>query len=320
MTKRVLVTGASGFIGHHMIKYLKKQGHWVRGVDWKNKEYETPCDEFIVGDLRDFNTACRCMWAIDEVYHLAADMGGIGFIQDVKNHGRILFNNTTITLNVFEAARKNNVNNIVYSSSACIYPLFKQQEKDIVPLKEEDAYPADAEDAYGWEKLQAEHFAKAYNANYGMGIKVVRFHNIYGPEGDWIGGREKAPAAMCRKIAEAVLNNKDEIEMWGDGEQTRSFCYIDDCTKALDLVMHSDLNEPINVGRNDMISINNLAKLIMKIAKVDLKIKHIEGFLGVRGRNSDNTKFRNKFNWEPEIPLEVGLNKTYKWIKQQMSP
>lgn len=315
---KILITGAAGFIGHHLANYLKKKGHYVRGIDWKDCEYQTNFNEFIRGDLRDKKTAQKAMGAIDEVYHLAADMGGIGFIQDPTNHAKIIYNNTLINLNVMDSARIEGIKKIVYSSSACIYPKYKQTENNISPLKEEDAYPAEAEDAYGWEKLHAEHLALAYNKKYGMQIKIVRFHNIYGPEGEYTGGREKAPAALCRKVSEAIRDKKPEIEIWGDGEQTRSFCYIDDCLKALEMVMNSDLNEPINIGRDDMISINDLARTIMKVANVDLSIKHIKGWEGVRGRNSDNTKFKNKFKWEPEISMQEGLSKTYKWVNDQV--
>jgi len=315
--KKVLVTGAAGFIGHHLCKKLKDKGYYVRGVDWKKPEYGLVCDEFLKLDLRYRENCLTSVKGIEEAWLLAADMGGMGFIQDLKNQALILYNNTMINFNSLEACRLEGIKKILYSSSACIYPNYKQIEINSPALKEVDAYPAEPQDTYGWEKLQMEHLCKAYRY-FGMDIKVVRFHNIYGPEGTYQGGREKAPAAFCRKVITAIKNGEDSIEMWGDGKQTRSFCYIDDCLKAMEFVVNSDIDYPINIGRDDSISMNMLMKIAQSVERVNLKINHIKGPEGVRGRNSDNTLFKNKFNWEPEISLEEGLSKTYKWIKNQL--
>jgi len=314
---KICITGSSGFIGHHLVRYLKNKGHWVRGVDWKESEYSQEADEFLLLDLRFKENAERAVEGMEEIYMLAADMGGMGFIQAKENQPVILWNNTMINFNTLEAAKKEGIKKGFYSSSACIYPNYKQDKTEIINLKESDAYPAEPQDTYGWEKLQMEHLCKAYNDAYGMDIKVARFHNIYGPEGSWNDGREKAPAATCRKVAEA--EDGGEIEMWGDGTYFRSFCYIDDCLKAVDLLMNSDFNGPVNIGRDDGITINELARLAMKIGGKNLEIKHIPGPLGVKGRNSDNTLFLEKFGWEPEIPMEVGLEKTYRWISEQVN-
>jgi GDP-D-mannose 3',5'-epimerase len=312
---RVLCTGGQGFIGHHLVRHLKQLGHWVRCVDWKDEGYRD-ADEFILLDLRFWENCLKATKDIDAVFGLAADMGGMGFIQDKNNQALILYNNTLINFHMLEASRINGVKKYLYSSSACVYPEYKQTKLS-AKLKEEDAYPAMPQDTYGWEKLQAEHLCLAYQ-NYGMDTKIVRFHNIYGPEGTFEGGREKAPAALCRKVITAIKNGDKEIEIWGDGKQTRSFCYIDDCLKAIMMVFNSDLRGPVNIGRDDSISINNLAKLVMKVSGKKLKIRHIDGPLGVRGRNSDNTKFKQKFNWEPELTQEEGIKRTYKWIDEQI--
>ena len=309
---RILVTGASGFIGHHLARKLKKEGHFVRGVDWKKPEYGNDFSEFLLKDLRNYDNCLEATKGMDRVYALAADMGGMGFIQDPKNQYRILYNNTKINFNTLEASRQNKIKRYLYTSSACIYPEYKQTETNVKPLKESDAYPAQPQDSYGWEKLQAEHLCACSD----LDTRIVRFHNIYGIEGTWQGGREKAPAAFCRKIIDAQRNKQDYIEMWGDGKQTRSFCYIDDCLKAIQLVMEGDYKEPVNVGRDELTSMNDLAKIVMK--KVNLKIKHIKGPEGVRGRNSDNSEFKRRYNWAPEIDLKEGMAKTYKWIKDQM--
>ena len=316
--KRVIVTGAAGFIGHHLCKRLKEQGHWVRGVDWKEPEYGRECDEFINLDLRYGENCIKAFEGMDEAWLLAADMGGMGFIQNKDNQALIMYNNAMIDFNSLEECRLNGIKKVLYSSSACIYPNYKQTKTDIAGLKESDAYPADPQDTYGWEKIMMEQLCQSYR-NYSMDIKVVRFHNVYGIEGTYDGGREKAPAALCRKIITAIKNKDAFIEIWGDGEQTRSFCYIDDCLKALDMVMNSDISEPINIGRDDMLSINELANIIMDIADVKLTHKHIEGPEGVRGRNSDNTMFKKKFKWEPEVSMIDGLTKTYKWIEEQIN-
>jgi len=316
-SRRVLVTGAGGFIGHHLVSHLKRNGYWVRGADLKAPEYQaTDADEFEVLDLRRWDNCLQATRGIEEVYALAADMGGMGFIS--CHHAQILSNNSLINLHTLEAARVNGVRRYLYTSSACVYPEFKQTEANVVPLKETDAYPAQPQDAYGWEKLVTERLCAHYREDYGIETRVVRFHNIFGPHGTWEGGREKAPAAMCRKVAVAKLTGSPVIEIWGDGEQTRSFCFIDDCVRGIDRLMRSEFHDPLNLGQDRMVTINELADMVAQIAGVKIAKKHVPGPMGVRGRNSDNTLLRKVLGWEPEISLEQGLARTYTWIEQQV--
>jgi GDP-D-mannose 3', 5'-epimerase len=292
-------------------------GFWVRGVDLKKPEYEpSAAHEFELLDLRRWENCRQAMKGVDYVYALAADMGGMGFIS--SHHAEILHNNSLINIHTLDAAREAGVARYLYTSSACIYPEYKQQDANVIPLKEEDAYPAQPQDAYGWEKLLTERLCMHYGEEYDMQTRIVRFHNIFGILGTWDGGREKAPAALCRKIAKAKLSGKHKIEIWGDGEQTRSFCYIDDCVEGIYRLMNSDFGEPLNLGQDRMVSINQLADIIAGIAGITVRKKHIDGPQGVRGRNSDNSKLREVLGWEPSISLEEGLAKTYAWIEAQV--
>lgn len=317
--KKALICGAGGFIGHHMVRRLNKKGYWVRGVDLKYPEFcGVEADDFVIGDLRD-PYICRYVvdQKFDEVYQFAADMGGAGYVFTGENDANIMHNSALINLNILEACYRRNVERIFYSSSACIYPKFNQEDPDNPNCAEDSAYPAFPDSEYGWEKLFSERLYLAFHRNYGMEVRIARFHNIFGPEGSWNDGREKAPAALCRKVAVAKLKGLDYIEVWGDGKQTRSFLYIDECLEGVLRLMQSDWTGPVNIGSEEMVSIDQLANMIMDIAGVRLKIKHIPGPQGVRGRNSDNKLIWEKLAWRPKRPLKEGLSITYKWIEEQ---
>ena len=317
--KEALVCGAGGFIGSHLVKKLKKEGFWVRGVDLKYPPFApTPADDFVIGDLREQDVVRRVVdRGFDEVYQLAADMGGAGFVFTGENDADIMHNSALINLNIVEACWKRNVSKVFYSSSACIYPEFNQMDPDNPKTAENTAHPANPDSEYGWEKLFSEHLFLAFNRNYGLDVKIARFHNIFGPEGSWNDGREKAPAAFCRKVVMAV--DGGQIEMWGDGKQTRSFLFIDECLEGVRMLMNSDdFRGPVNIGSEEMVTINQLAEIIMEIAGKNITINHIPGPLGVRGRNSDNKLIKERLGWEPNYPLKNGLQKTYRWIESQV--
>ena len=314
----MLVTGAGGFIGSHLVTYFKAKGYWVRGVDIKMPEFaQSDADEFELLDLRTLENCLQACRGIEEVYALAADMGGMGFIS--AHHAQILYNNSLINLQTLEAARENGVKRYLYTSSACVYPEHLQEDANVRPLAEDDVYPAYPQDAYGWEKLISERLCMHYREDYGIETRTVRFHNIFGEKGTWTGGREKVPAALCRKIAQAKLTGVPEIEIWGDGEQTRSFCHIDDCVEGIHRLMRSDYHEPLNLGQDRMVSINQLADIIAAAAGTAITKKHVDGPQGVRGRNSDNTRLRKVLDWEPQISLEDGLARTYAWIEGEVA-
>ena len=318
--KTALVCGAGGFIGSHLVKRLKKEGFFVRGVDLKYPEFgETAADEFIIGDLRDPNV-CQSILnrPFDEVYQLAADMGGAGYIFTGEHDADVMHNSATINLNMAFFGARSGIRKIFYSSSACIYPAFNQTDPDNPMCAEDTAYPAQPDSEYGWEKLFSERLYFSFHRNYGLNVRVARFHNIFGPEGTWTGGREKAPAAFCRKIAETP--DGGEIEMWGDGKQTRSFLYIDECLEGIRRLMNcTTFAGPVNIGSEEMVTINQLAEMVMQIAGKKISIKHTPGPLGVRGRNSDNNLISEKLGWKPTRPLRDGLTETYRWIEKQVA-
>jgi nucleoside-diphosphate-sugar epimerase len=313
---RALVTGAGGFIGHHLVGYLVRNGYRVRGVDVKSPEYEpSRAPEFELLDLRRMDHALIATRGVDEVYHLGADMGGIGYI--TAFHADISRNNAVMNINVLEAARLHGVRRFLFSSSACVYPQYLQRVAEVSPLREEDAYPADPEEGYGWEKLFMEKLCRYYREDHGLETRIVRFHNVYGPLGTYEGGREKSPAAICRKVA--MASDGDEVEIWGDGEQTRSFMYVDDCVEGICRIMRSTHHDPLNLGTDELVTINQLVDLVARIAGKVVKKRHdVSKPQGVRGRNSDNTRLRQVLGWEPQMPLREGLVPTYRWIESEL--
>ncbi len=316
--KNALVCGAGGFIGSHLVRRLKNEGFWVRGVDLKYPEFsQTAADDFVIGDLRLEGTWEKVLdRPFDEVYQLAADMGGAGYIFTGDNDANVMHNSAQINLHAVFYGHKKGIRKVFYSSSACIYPARNQTDPQNPKCSEDSAYPAEPDSEYGWEKLFSERLYLAFNRNYGLNVRISRFHNIFGPEGTWRGGREKAPAAICRKVAETADGR--EIEIWGDGEQTRSFLYIDECLEGVRRLMDSDFTGPVNIGSEEMVSINRLADTVMRIAGKKLSVKHVPGPLGVRGRNSDNKLIREKLGWAPSAKLEDGLRKTYAWVAEQV--
>ncbi|MFL5285411.1 MAG: NAD-dependent epimerase/dehydratase family protein [Rhodopila sp.] len=318
MTKTALVCGAGGFIGGHLVRRLKQDGFWVRGVDLKFPEFsETEADDLAIGDLRD-QAFCRAVVdrSFDEVYQLAADMGGAGYIFTGDHDADVMRNSATINLNMVDTCYKRNVKRVFYSSSACIYPAFNQKDPHNPFCAEDSAYPAAPDSEYGWEKLFSERLYAAYRRNYSMQTYVARYHNIFGPQGTWTGGREKAPAAICRKIAEA--HDGGEIQIWGDGQQTRSFLYVAECVEATTRLLRSSFPGPVNIGSEEMVSINELVRIVAEIAGKRIAVRHVHGPQGVRGRNSHNRLIREKLDWEPSQPLYAGLERTYAWIETQV--
>ena len=315
----IVVCGAGGFIGHHLVSFLKGQGHWVKGVDIKLPEFsDSQADEFIIGDLRDPQLTSNVFdKAYDEVYQLAADMGGAGYIFSGENDADVMTNSCLVNLNVLNSCRDAKIKKIFYSSSACIYPEHNQLDPNNPNCREDTAYPANPDSEYGWEKLFSERMYLSFNRNYGMAVRIARYHNIYGPLGSWNNGKEKAPAAICRKVAE-VSAKGGEIEVWGDGSQTRSFLYVDECVKATVALMRSDHIGPYNIGSEEMVSINQLVDIAALVAGKDIVKNHIPGPEGVRGRNSENSLFERDLGFRPHFDLKKGIEKTYLWISEQV--
>jgi nucleoside-diphosphate-sugar epimerase len=314
---RVLVAGAGGFIGGHLVRRLKAEGFWVRGADIKEHEFtETAADEFLLGDLTDVNNTRTAVAGIEVVYQLAADMGGAGYIFTGAHDASVMHDSAIINMHILDEGTKAGVKKFFYSSSACMYPEYNQMDPDNPKCSEESAYPAAPDSEYGWEKLFSERLYFAYHRNFGVDVRVARFHNIFGPQGTWRGGKEKSPAALCRKIAETP--DGGEIEIWGDGKQTRSFLIVEECVEGIRRLVESDFSGPVNIGSEEMVTIDHLAEIIMDVAGKKVSLKHISGPLGVRGRNSDNRLIREKLGWEPHIPLRDGIAKTYEWISQQV--
>lgn len=317
MRNRVTVCGAGGFIGSHLVRRLRSQGAWVRGIDLKKPEFsDSLADEFIIGDLRDVNCARKAVMNVSTVYQLAADMGGAGYIFTGEHDAAVMHNSATINLNILEQGCRADVKTFFYSSSACIYPEHNQRDPEKPNCSEDSAYPAAPDSEYGWEKLFSERLYLAYMRNYGVQVRIARFHNIFGPEGTWCGGKEKAPAAICRKVAEA--DSGGELVLWGDGQQTRSFLYIDECIEGVLRLMGGDYPGPFNIGSEEMVTINQLAATVMDIAGKQLTIRHVPGPLGVRGRNSDNRLIETTLGWKPKRPLRYGLEPTYAWVERQI--
>jgi GDP-D-mannose 3',5'-epimerase len=316
--KKILVCGAGGFIGGHLVNRLKQDGHFVRGVDLKHNDYgNDAADEFIIGDLREPGVAREAVEGIGEIYQLAADMGGAGYIFTGDNDAHVMHNSSLCNLNVLEAARVAGVKKIFYSSSACVYPEHNQLDPGNPDCSEDSVYPASPDSEYGWEKLFSERLYFSYQRNYGIEVHVARFHNIFGPQGTWTGGKEKAPAAMCRKVAEAEEGGS--IEVWGDGLQTRSFLYIDECIEGIVRLMNSGFSGPVNIGSEEMISLNDFARMVIAMSGKSLSIRNIPGPTGVRGRRSDNRLIQEKLGWKPSQPLEIGMEKTYAWVARQVA-
>lgn len=318
MNKTAIVFGAGGFIGSHLVRRLKREGFWVRGVDLKHAEFSrSSADEFVIGDLRN-QDFCRKVLerSVDHVYQLAADMGGAGYIFTGDHDADVMHNSASINLNIVDLCRQHVVGKVFYSSSACMYPEYNQLDPDNPKCSEESAYPAAPDSEYGWEKLFSERLFLSYYRNHGLQARISRFHNIFGPDGTWTGGREKAPAAICRKVAE--VDDGGEIEIWGDGKQTRSFLYIDECVEGIRRLTDSDFTGPVNIGSDEMVTINQLVDMVAEIAGKKIRVKHIKGPTGVRGRNSDNTLIKQKLGWAPSSKLQDGLAKTYDWIAEQV--